>query len=90
MYSFSLEADGNEYTTLEHSWRQWTEQESARRTAFFAFIMDAQHSSVFGHTSVLTVSDMRLPLPCSESLWQCPSAVVWKEESLRTPKPLQF
>jgi hypothetical protein len=52
--------------------------------------MDAQHSSVFGHTPVLSVSDVRLPLPCVESLWECPTATLWHEQSQSIPKPPQF
>lgn len=72
------------------SWHQWAEDEFSRRTSFFAFVMDAQHSSVFGHTPVLSVSDMRLPLPCMESLWECPSSEQWEEILRLAPKPPHF
>jgi len=52
--------------------------------------MDAQHTSLFGHTPVLSVSDMRLPLPCSDDLFECSSAFRWAFLSSRTPKPRQF
>ena len=77
-------------SSIRSSWRQWAEDESTRRTSFFAFIMDAQHASVFGHNPVLSVSDVRLPLPCSETLWECSSPESWKEALQHSPKPLQF
>lgn len=90
VYCPSLEPAGNQHTTLDLSWLQWAQQEASRRTAFFAFIMDAQHSSVFGHTPVLSVSDLRLPLPCAESLWECSTATQWHDHSQRIPKSPQF
>lgn len=56
---------------LQGDWTDWVASESLRRTAFFAFIMDAQHASIFGHTPALSVNDVRLPLPCPEDIWSC-------------------
>ncbi|KFZ23027.1 hypothetical protein V502_02490 [Pseudogymnoascus sp. VKM F-4520 (FW-2644)] len=85
-----IPVDNNNFTTLECSWLQWAEQESSRRTAFFAFVMDAQHASVFGHTPVLSVSDVRLPLPSVERLWECTTANQWQSLSRREPEAPQF
>lgn len=60
------------------SWRRWINEESWRRTAFFAFVMDAQHACVFGHSPVLSVIDMRIALPCLESIWECTSVEAWQ------------
>ncbi|KAF3396448.1 Zinc finger protein klf1 [Penicillium rolfsii] len=60
------------------SWRRWISEESWRRTAFFAFVMDAQHACVFGHSPVLSVIDMPIALPCLEPIWECPSAESWQ------------
>lgn len=76
--------------SLESSWRQWIDDESSRRTAFFAFLMDAQHASLFGHSPILSVSDVHLPLPCPESLWECSSAEQWQSMMAHNPKPLLF
>lgn len=50
-----------ELTALERSWHQWIEAQSSNRTAFFGFLMDAQHSFMFGHTCILSIHDVRLP-----------------------------
>ncbi|CAI7665908.1 unnamed protein product [Penicillium manginii] len=63
---------------LQTSWRRWINEESWRRTAFFAFVMDAQHACVFGHSPVLSVIDMRIALPCLESTWESLSAETWQ------------
>lgn len=76
--------------SLERAWHLWAEQESTKRAAFFAFVMDAQHVSIFGHSPVLSVSDIRLPLPCTESLWNAKSASRWKMEKNRAEEPPSF
>lgn len=89
-YSTISSFSNTQSASLEVSWRQWAEDESSRRTAFFAFIQDAQHASLFGHNPVLSVSDMRLPLPCTDILWECPSATQWQKLIPLCPKPPQF
>jgi hypothetical protein len=74
--STSQPAEPNEL--LQTSWRRWINEESWRRTAFFAFVMDAQHACVFGHSPVLSVIDMRIALPCLESTWESLSAETWQ------------
>ncbi|OOQ83322.1 hypothetical protein PEBR_35100 [Penicillium brasilianum] len=74
--STSHPSDPNE--PLQESWCRWIGEESWRRTAFFAFVMDAQHACVFGHSPVLSVVDMRISLPCLESIWECTSAETWQ------------
>lgn len=88
--AYSPVLEDTTHCTTEYSWRQWAEQESSRRTAFFAFVMDAQHASIFGHTPVLSVSDVRLPLPCAEPLWECKSSARWQTLFQRSPRPPQF
>ncbi|KAJ5950083.1 hypothetical protein N7454_001667 [Penicillium verhagenii] len=81
--STAQSSDPNELP--EASWRRWISRESWRRTAFFAFVMDAQHACVFGHSPVLSVIDMRIALPCLESLWECTSAETW--QGMNQPEP---
>jgi hypothetical protein len=38
---------------------------------FFAFIIDAQHASDFGHAHILSLSDMSYLPPLAISLWEC-------------------
>jgi len=75
---------------LERSWHRWIEQESSRRLAFFAFLMDAQHASIFGHTPVLSANDIMLPLPCAEKLWDCTVPEQWERGIRTTPEPPHF
>ncbi|KAJ5174192.1 Krueppel c2h2-type zinc finger protein [Penicillium canariense] len=75
---------------VEQSWWQWIEVQSSNRTAFFGFIMDAQHSFMFGHTCVLSVQDVRLPLPCPDYLWECGNALHWNRMLGKIPEPPGF
>ena len=89
-YSAVSTVDNDQNTSLDLSWRRWVEEESSKRIAFFAFLMDAQHSSLFGHTPSLSANDIKLQLPCSEPLWDCPTKERWKETIRHTPDPPQF
>jgi hypothetical protein len=77
-------------TGVEQSWHQWIEMQSSNRTAFFGFVMDAQHSFMFGHTCILSVHDVRLPLPCADVLWECGNMDEWKLLVSRTPESPGF
>lgn len=88
-YSEEYEETAN-VPSVQRAWHLWIEQESTKRAAFFAFIMDAQHVSIFGHSPALSVSDIRLPLPCSEALWNATSASRWKAEKDRSEEPPEF
>ncbi|KAK5944840.1 hypothetical protein PMZ80_002041 [Knufia obscura] len=79
-YSSEWTEEPTQGSSLDKMWHLWTEQESSKRAAYFAFIMDAQHASVFGHVPALSVSDLRLPLPSSDAVWDANSASRWKRE----------
>lgn len=90
VYNSSPAFDKSQISSLARSWDDWIRSESSRRTAYFAFIMDAQHSSIFGHTPALSVDDLRLPLPCSEELWECSTPEDWSRMMRDCPQPPQF
>ncbi|KAK3075202.1 hypothetical protein LTS18_014087, partial [Coniosporium uncinatum] len=55
--------------TPDDWWNNWISNEATRRAAFAAFLMDSIHATMFGHSAVMVAHEMRLPLPCDESLW---------------------
>jgi hypothetical protein len=79
-----------ESSSLEKAWRTWIDREQGLRAAYFAFIMDAQHASIFGHTPALSISDLRLPLPCPDRLWDATTASRWKREQARQEEMPDF
>ncbi|KAG5939926.1 hypothetical protein E4U53_007702 [Claviceps sorghi] len=58
----------------EDWWSSWIMNESTRRAAFAAFIIDSTHATMFGHSAVMATHEIRLPLPCDESLWRAKSS----------------
>lgn len=75
-------------------WQNWIINESTKRAACAAFVIDSIHSSMFGHSGVMVAHEMRLPLPCDDSLWRATSGaeVVRVEASLKAQgiKPMSF
>ncbi|CAM1506078.1 Fc.00g057190.m01.CDS01 [Cosmosporella sp. VM-42] len=65
-------------------WDHWIAQEATRRAAFAAFILDATHAALFGHTPTLVIHEIKLPLPCDNTLWSSdsPSEIGCVESSL--------
>ncbi|PGG97748.1 hypothetical protein AJ79_09100 [Helicocarpus griseus UAMH5409] len=78
------------WTEVEVSWCRWITDEGSRRTAFFAFIMDAQHAFMFGHSCTLAPHEVQLPLPCSDHLWEQPTAIDWARTHSETPESPRF
>lgn len=54
-------------------WHRWARNESWHRVVFSALQMDTLHAVLFGHESVLLPYEIRLPLPCDDSLWSAKS-----------------
>lgn len=67
------------------SWEQWTQEESARRTKFFAFcFLGIQNIANDTPPSVLC-DEINLKLPCSCPEWTAPDAVTWNLLRQSTP-----
>ena len=58
----------------EESWSNWIKAEGTRRVAFAAFMLDSTHATMFGHSVKMVAHELRLPLPCDETLWSANSA----------------
>lgn len=76
--------DPTEPNTLLKQWDSWIEKESIKRCVFFFFMMDVQHAVLFGHTSIMTINEIRLDLPCDEELWKADSYLLWVKQSEST------
>ncbi|KIW14957.1 hypothetical protein PV08_07744 [Exophiala spinifera] len=83
-----------EALTREEWWNCWITAEATRRVVFAAFYLDAVNAIMFGHTAMMVVHEVRLPLPCDEALWSATSAaeVGRVEASLHANsiKPISF
>ncbi|RPA92944.1 hypothetical protein L873DRAFT_1830885 [Choiromyces venosus 120613-1] len=65
--AFSGQSSGS--APVEDAWNRWIVSEATRRAAFAAFVLDSTHATMFGHSAVLVAHEMRLQLPCNETLW---------------------
>ncbi|KAI0020950.1 fungal-specific transcription factor domain-containing protein [Xylariomycetidae sp. FL0641] len=80
--------------TPDEWWNHWITNETTRRAAFAAFLIDSVHATMFGHSTVMVAHEMRLPLPCDEQLWKATSGneVARIESNLQSNgiKPMSF
>ena len=60
--------------TPEQWWNHWVINEATRRVAFAAFIIDSIHATMFGHSATMVAHEMKLQLPCDETLWSATSS----------------
>ena len=60
--------------TPEQWWNHWIINEATRRVAFAAFIIDSIHATMFGHSATMVAHEMKLQLPCDETLWSATSS----------------
>ncbi|KAG0124308.1 putative Zinc finger, C2H2 type transcription factor [Tuber indicum] len=65
--AFSGQSSGS--APVEDAWNRWIVSEATKRAAFAAFVLDSTHATMFGHSAVLVAHEMRLQLPCDETLW---------------------
>ncbi|CDK25405.1 unnamed protein product [Kuraishia capsulata CBS 1993] len=61
----------------EKSWREWIEIESKKRVAYFTFLWDVQHATIFGQTLGMSAFEIRIHLPADLNLWNAPSSTEW-------------
>lgn len=63
---------------LEIKWQEWAHQESYLRLIYRAFELDRQSSMALLKPPLISYSEMQLPLPSANNLWQAKSAATWK------------
>ncbi|KAI1505820.1 zinc finger protein zas1 [Biscogniauxia marginata] len=77
------EPNGAEHTAASDArawWIRWAQTESMHRVVFAAFMMDVIHAAMFGHTADMAPHEIRLPLPCDESLWSALSPEIVRQQ----------
>ncbi|KAI2608063.1 uncharacterized protein GGS25DRAFT_260354 [Hypoxylon fragiforme] len=93
----SDEQNGSEHPATSDArtwWVKWARTESMHRVVFAAFMMDIIHAAMFGHAADMAPHEIRLPLPCDESLWSAssPETVRHHDSNFRLygVKPVSF
>jgi hypothetical protein len=71
--------------SIDHRWGEWIQKETIKRLAYFIFVIDVQHSLLFGHDrSIISVFTLKLDLPCDEKEWYALTSYEWASHN-RTP-----
>jgi hypothetical protein len=63
---------------LEKQWQEWVHQESYLRLVYRAFELDRQSSMALLKPPLISYSEMQLPLPSPNILWQAKTASAWR------------
>ncbi|KAF8243372.1 hypothetical protein K440DRAFT_561894 [Wilcoxina mikolae CBS 423.85] len=71
---------------LEARWRDWREKEGLKRLAWGIFEYDSSFSTLSNRRGAITISDITIRLPCSESLWQAATAASWQALLAQEPE----
>ena len=76
---------------IEDKWRSWVRLESAKRTAYSAWLLSAMIRYQLQLRRSLSLADATLPLPCHEVLWTVSNAEEWDKmmSNYVAPPPLQ-
>lgn len=77
-------APNDEGPILQAKWKEWVLQESWLRLVYKFFEFDRQSSMALLKPPLISYAEMRMPLPCTDALWQAPSATTWKTTYLST------
>ncbi|KAH8820819.1 hypothetical protein F5884DRAFT_850067 [Xylogone sp. PMI_703] len=70
-------------STLESKWRTWVQSESYKRLVLFLFMHGVQASFSLQNPSQISVTELKLSLPASRSLWLARTAVEWRDRYLQ-------
>ncbi|KAH7014887.1 fungal-specific transcription factor domain-containing protein [Ilyonectria destructans] len=62
---------------LERIWRRWAEAEQKKRLALLCFMWDTQHAVLFCQSLCMSSFELRLELPCSQSIWEARDPTSW-------------
>ncbi|KAK6463259.1 fungal-specific transcription factor domain-containing protein [Scheffersomyces coipomensis] len=84
--SSTTESDDKEYYK---QWHTWIHYECCKRTAYFAFICDSQHGTLFKHQA-LSAFALQLELPCTDAVWNANDPKKFQDEYFKQPHGLLF
>ncbi|RDL42472.1 Uncharacterized protein BP5553_02451 [Venustampulla echinocandica] len=78
--------------SMDRRWGEWVQKETVKRLAYFIFVIDVQHSLLFGHDrSIISVFTLKLDLPCDEKEWRALTFYEWSSyTATSTSRRLKF
>jgi hypothetical protein len=77
--------DRQESPLLETRWHEWREKEGLKRLAWGIFEYDSSFSTLSNRRGAISLSDVTIRIPCSESLWSAPDAATWNARLAHEP-----
>ncbi|ABN64265.2 C2H2 zinc finger protein, partial [Scheffersomyces stipitis CBS 6054] len=77
------------YHQLETDWKKWIHYETCKRTAYFAFVCDSQHATLFKH-QVLSAFSLQIDLPSTDAVWNASNPITFSEMYRLQPRGLSY
>lgn len=65
---------------LEARWHEWRDKEGLKRLAWGIFEYDSSFSTLSNRRGAITISDITIRIPCSESLWEASTPGAWQDQ----------
>ncbi|OAA60279.1 Transcription factor [Niveomyces insectorum RCEF 264] len=59
-------------------WKRWAVDEQKKRLALLCFMWDTQHAVLFCQSLCMSAFELRVAMPCNQTLWEAPDARAWK------------
>lgn len=82
--------NGGHVTESQDEWYRWKLDEERKRTLYAVFILSSLLVSAHNHPPALSNKEIRLDLPCNESIWAADSPGAWMHMGGETQKQMSF
>ncbi|EGG02616.1 uncharacterized protein MELLADRAFT_109937 [Melampsora larici-populina 98AG31] len=80
LFSPRVSSIPNEFkNSIDVQWKVWIEDESSKRAAYAAFLIDVQHAAIFRHAPTLSAFQIQHVLPSDEEEWNAKDSMSWNE-----------
>lgn len=81
---------GGHVIESQHEWYRWKLDEERKRTLYAVFILSSLLVSAHNHPPALSNKEIRLDLPCNESIWAADSPSAWIHLGGETQQQMPF
>lgn len=69
---------GADLADIQKEWSQWITQEQEKRVTWSCFEYDCSLCTLTGRRGAIDLSELPSRLPCTEALWDAPTAMAWR------------
>ncbi|ORY90096.1 fungal-specific transcription factor domain-domain-containing protein [Leucosporidium creatinivorum] len=71
--------------SVQERWASFVASEERRRTGMACFLLESEFTTLMHLSPTLVLGELKTSLPCSEELWNAPTAEAW--DALNQPSP---